>query len=140
MTSDLSQIDRQRAHQRRNRLARLIACSGVMGFVQWCVVVLAVAFFGVMMVRSGEWLQAAAAVGVPALLVYAVRAKLVDLWPATRHALNALGLAIIVSVILRRSVPILSTPEVDLIRLGACALHASTYFWVLSDRGLVPSK
>ena len=134
------QLQRLVAHQRKGRLARLIACGGWLGFIQWCIVAIAIIIIAAAIIRRGDWLTATACFAIPAILVYRLRHNLVAWWPATRHVLNAVAVAIILSIVLRRSIPVLALPEADIVRLSLCVAHLSAYFWTLSDRGLYPSK
>lgn len=127
-------------HQQRNRFARLIACGGVVGFMQWSIVCAAILFFAAIMCITGQWAVAIPAILGPALLMFLLRGALVALWPGTRHVLNIAAFVVVLSVVFRSQHPALATVTADLIRIAFLSAHASAYFWTLSDTGLVPKK
>lgn len=127
-------------HQKRNRFARLIACGGAVGFIQWSIVCAAILFFATIMCITGQWAVAIPAILGPALLMFLLRGALVALWPGTRHLLNIAAFLLVLSVVFRSQHPALATDTADLIRIAFLSAHASAYFWALSDTGLVPKK
>lgn len=134
-----TEIERLIRHQQRSAIGRMIATGGIPGFVMWCIATVAVIVFAAAIIYKGEYLSAGAVLVLPVVLLSLLRHKLVDWWPASRHALNTNAFLIVLSVALRSQVPALATPEADLARLFLCAAHVTAYFWILSSRRLVPS-
>lgn len=144
MSSDFTyaerELVRQVVHMNKPRFVRFWRVAGPVGVVQFVIVTGILTLLAVYLPRKGEYLELAAALVCPAAAGFFLRGVLVEHLGTARTCLNALAWGLVIFAMVRRGVPALNLPVVITVVLALLSFYISAYFWMLSDRGVVPAE
>lgn len=134
---DLQAITR---HARRNRLSRFWHTAGPMNTLivaAWCALT---SFYIIALVRNERWIELAFCIVLPLLLAWPLSRLCIRYFQVTRHVMNVWAIGLIIAHIAARSTSTALPVWVDPAMLAAISVYVGTYFLVLSDWQITPSR